>query len=333
VPTLDGLKEYLQESVLHRHSNIHRTKLSFFDVYNKYLEVKAAQVQEATIKKFKTLKRLLKDFQQEHGYTLTFDAMNHRFQDEFKLYLFTMPNPRSKHGYGLLDDSIDKHISCLRSFLEWANTRGYTEADWRIFKHHKLNKHDIVVLEDDEIQRIRDVDLSTKPMLDRVRDVFVFLLFTAQRWGDYDNFEPSALDPKKRTWEFIAEKTRKDTTVPMVGYLSPAWEILEKYDFNPPKFSLQFFNRHIKDVARIARIDDLVRMKRWSGKREIVIEQPKHELISAHTARRTCVTRLLSRGMPSAVLMKLTGHSSLATLQKYENVSQAVLNTTLKNIR
>ena len=43
----------------------------------------------------------------------------------------------------------------------------------------------------------------------------------------------------------------------------------------------------------------------------------KYELVVIHTARRTLATILVDRGLPYHLVMKITGHKKITTLQKY----------------
>jgi len=47
--------------------------------------------------------------------------------------------------------------------------------------------------------------------------------------------------------------------------------------------------------------------------------------MSSHMARRTCITLMLEKGVAITTLQKLTGHSSVKTLMKYENTSNEAL--------
>jgi len=53
-----------------------------------------------------------------------------------------------------------------------------------------------------------------------VRDVFLFAVYTGQRWSDVHGF--NAEDVENHVWIFEAQKTGKITRVPMVGFAAPA---------------------------------------------------------------------------------------------------------------
>jgi integrase len=71
----------------------------------------------------------------------------------------------------------------------------------------------------------------------------------------------------------------------------------------------------------MAEIDNNVRIIRYKGKKEIIIEKPKYKFISSHMGRRTAVTILLSKGIPLPLVQKLTQHSDIRTLMKYNSSS------------
>ena len=115
--------------------------------------------------------------------------------------------------------------------------------------------------------------------------------------------------------------------IPLVGWSRKAWDIGLKYNFSLPKFSQQYFNREISKICPTAKITEPVLLNRDKGNTRIQIRKPKCDLVSSHTARRTCVSLLLEKGVPPTVVMKLTGHTSIQTMMKYERTSnEALLN-------
>jgi integrase/recombinase XerD len=45
--------------------------------------------------------------------------------------------------------------------------------------------------------------------------------------------------------------------------------------------------------------------------------------VSTHSFRRTALTRMANAGVPLSVIQRISGHSSLATLQRYLEVNEA----------
>ena len=52
--------------------------------------------------------------------------------------------------------------------------------------------------------------------------------------------------------------------------------------------------------------------------------------LSSHTARLSCITILLQKGVPVTTIMKLTGHTDVKTLMKYENTGDDALEDALE---
>jgi site-specific recombinase XerD len=313
-----------------------------FDEYLKFVETSLA---ERTVKKFKTLQNILIDFETTVKYPLTFETIDLIFYDKFLKYLLTKKKKfkekekdkekQKERNLHYLNDTINKYIRDLKTFLNWAYNRGYCKND--TFKHEdfkairRLRKNDIVVLKEDEFQKLLNFDLSKYPKLEKVRDVFCFATFVGQRWSDIERFRKEDVkeydkEGKKEVWwVFTAYKTKKETKVPLVGWSEPALRILDKYNYELPIISQQKFNDYIKEAGEEAGIDEPERIIRYSGTKEIEDTRPKHEFMSSHMARRTCVTILLEKGVPPTTIMKLTGHTDLSTLMKYvETKSEAL---------
>lgn len=190
------------------------------------------------------------------------------------------------------------------------------------------NKYDIVTLSEDEIQQIKSANLSIEQQ--RVRDCFLFQIYTGQRYSDMQQLSPEQI--KGHIWIFRSVKTDKLMHIPFVGWSAEAKLIAEKYNFRFPQYTSQYFNRALKLICRNAKINTVVRLTRWRGSQEIIIEKPKHEMISSHTARRTSVSLLLAKGVPPTIVMKLTGHTDIKTMMKYERTTTDALEKSLIQI-
>ena len=84
-----------------------------------------------------------------------------------------------------------------------------------------------------------------------------------------------------------AKKTRKEFTTPI---LSPAWDILMKYEGKLPIISNVKYNLYLKNVAQAAGID---------------------KPVSTHWARHTGATLLINEGIDTKIIKKICGHSSI----------------------
>ena len=158
----------------------------------------------------------------------------------------------------------------------------------------QLNKLDFPIITESELTKL--IETKVPPILEKYKDLFLFQLFTGQRISDVKAFRKEQI--KGNIWEFYAEKTSKLTKVPLSGFGAYALVILKKYDYKLPAFTEQHLNKNIKEVCRIAEIDEPFTFQRLQGARVITTTRPKWELITTHTARRSCISLLISKGVP-----------------------------------
>ena len=59
---------------------------------------------------------------------------------------------------------------------------------------------------------------------------------------------------------------------------------------------------------------------------------PVYEFMSSHMARGTCITLLIRKKMPLPIIQKLTGHSDIKTLMKYDNTGVDDLTAALREM-
>ncbi len=113
--------------------------------------------------------------------------------------------------------------------------------------------------------------------------------------------------------ELTQQKGNKNVVIPF----SPQMETLLQYGF-PYKISIQKFNKHLKDVCRIAGIDTITEGYKYvtEVKRRVLGKYPKHELISSHNLRRTFASNNYGQ-MPTPLIMSITGHSTEKTFLNY----------------
>jgi len=310
---------------------------TFQEVVKEYLDTSLTYKSSRSVSIYKRTFDLLLEFSEKKKVALDFDNINLDFFDKFVSYLSQRPNQNAnaKTKVGFLNDTLNKFIDNLKLFLKWSMERGYHQNQdflkYKIAKSQKKYKNlDVIVLTENELNSIKELDLSGNKRLEQVRDLFVFCVHTGQRWSDIEGFQSSQIQGED--WVFIAQKTRKKTEIPLVGFGKTAYKVLEKYDFKLPLLSSQKFNDYIKEVGKLAGIDTEITITRFAGTSRIQISKPKYEFISAHTARRTCVTLLLSKGVAPNMIMKLTGHTDIETLMKYINVHSQDLKSAFLNL-
>ena len=317
----EDYKQIVQDCI--DRDNAVNSEISISHLKTQFLSYKSNFVKEGTLKEYRTVFKGLEDFEKHKGTKLILREMDGKFLDQFEVFLSRKKNTNDGDKEGLLNDTIHKYISTLKVFLKWCNDNDYlVHPD--VFKTQKTNfkkkaYNEIIALSESEIQKLMNHDLSDRPSLERVRDLFCLLCYTGQRFEDLINFDPK--DIKNNAWDFISVKVKKRVIVPFEGYIAPAKDILERIGYSVPKISNKKFNEYIKTVGKLAGMDEIIKITRHSGKQKLVIEKRKYDFLSSHVGRRSMVTNLLSRNVPITLVQKLTAHSDIRTLMKYESAN------------
>jgi len=341
--TFNQVKDKITEFVKNDQNPNFEKGTGIFDVLDKYIERNKTKVAPRTIQKYKTLKNSIETFTtiKRKYKNLTFSQIDLNFYDDYRNYLLTeVENPKKKNENGekekgLLNDTVAKYIENLKNFMKWSLERGYhknREFQKSDFSSSRKPKQDIVTLDFSELKDFYEHDFSCNKRLEQVRDLFCFAAFTGQRWADIEAFNKE--DIIGDSWVFEAQKTGKETTVPFLGYVAPALDILKKYNYELPDISNQKFNDYVKEAAEVAELDRPVKIERLKGVEKIIIEKPLHQFVSMHTGRRTCVSLLLNVAkMPIPQVMEITQHTDYDTLKKYINEDKNALRNNLKETR
>ena len=267
-------------------------------------------------------------------------AKQHDFADINMEFYLTYTAFLNKRNYKL--NTIGKNINWLKTIMSMAETEGYHSS--QVYKDKRFKgarvEVDTIYLTKDDLDKIRAVDLSNaQPGYALARDIFMIGVWTAQRVSDYNNIKkknikeytvrsiedvddpdnpgktkPIIVERQTRVIEIVQKKTGTKVVVPCSTELL---KILEKYNFDVPHLSDQKVNDYMKEVAKLAGLDEEVRIEYIKGGRKEVEFIPKHDLVHTHTARRTGATLMYLSGMDIYDIMKITGHSTPQTLKKY----------------
>ena len=315
IPTPSILREELNRAL----NNDSISKMSFFKAFDEFMEV--SNVKERTLKKYNTLKNHLTDFQNKKRISIDFSVVDNQFYEKFIKYFI--------EDKKMLNNTIGKYISTFKTFMHWATDRGYNKnMSFRKFAVPN-QKADIVYLEDEELNKILELDLSNKLRLEKVRDLFCLACFTGLRYSDI-----SKLKRENVRGEYLVVNTHKTQDYIKIPLINKAKKIISKY-LNKDDFfkeiSNQKMNDYLKEIGELAEINKEYTITQYCGKTRIETTLPKFKFISTHTARRTFITLSLEKGMRPETIMEITGHTSLRTMQKYVKIVQKVVTKELKN--
>lgn len=241
---------------------------------------------EGTIKHYRTLAKVLEDF----GRINYFHDLTRSNITMFDDYL------RSK---GIKDTTVYGYHKNMKAYINEAIRFGIiSENPYMGLKINRGKSDKRKYLTYEEMRRMERCRI-TDPSVNRVRDLFLFQCYTGLAYSDLYKFD-FASDVERRGNKFIiADRRVKTNEDYFIVLLSPAMEILKKYDFDLPVISNQKYNDYLKVAASFAKID---------------------KNLTTHCARHTFAVFALNNGVPMEVVSKMLGHTNIKTTQIYAKV-------------
>lgn len=281
-----------------------------------------------TIQHYTTTLSKIKLFQKHHNLRLRIEDINLNFHSLFLSFLETefKLNPNTQGGY--IDD--------IKLFCDRADRKGYKvnlEYKYEDF-YSPSNSTSDIYLNESEIEKIYNLDLSNKDYLDNARDWFIIGLWTGLRISDFLNLSNSSLNDG-----FIQIKTKKTKYPVIIPIHEQVKQTLKKRNGNfPRKISDQKFNNYIKLVCKEANFNELtegakvVKVKTKNGEyfRKVKAKYPKFELVTSHICRRSFASNHYNK-IDTMTLMKITGHKTESMFLSYLKITPTQYAEKLKN--
>jgi integrase len=254
------------------------------------------------------------------GRDIQFREVDNRFAARFRKF---MEDPK----FDLHHNEVAKVFKGIREYMKAAgpgpglpglhNTDGYTSKAFKM-KTETAPKFYLTL---EEIDKLLALDLSNKPRLERVRDLFVIGCYTGLRWSDYSRIKPENFVETKSgeiNLRIKPKKTGQWVTVPIFDKIIP---LLDKYGRTMPKISAQKFNEYIKEVGKLAGLTTLVYHNEVRAGTAHPYNFQKWQGLTSHVARRSFATNMVIEGMPRTVVMELTGHKTEGAFNRYICIS------------
>lgn len=303
-----------------------KTNLDLIFQIEDYIKCKRDKVSAGMLNVYKNMKDHMAAFQQHRRASITFDSFDFNLYESLVNYLTydyvqrrrsEVIDGKKEPIKGLKTSTVGKTIKQLRIFLRDRIRRKIISpidlSDFKILDEDA----DAVYLSWPEITRIYQADLSEKPHLTKYRDLFVLGCLTGLRFSDFSSIPPE--DVRKGALYREQEKSDHWVVVPL---RDAAEEILlKRFNRQIPVVSNPEFNRHIKEVAQLAGICELIKFSHKKGNKDIVQVKPKNEWITSHTCRRSFCTNEFLAGTPVELIMKISGHKSLRDFYRYIRIT------------
>ncbi len=267
-------------------------------------------------------KQVLKNLQGMGADGVTIERADKSFYDSFVRYMYAQ---------GYKQNTISTRVKCIKSVINSLPMAERVGCEFVEPKKCKAVMEDIdnIALDENELQALADLDLADNPYLDRVRDQFLLLAWTGCRYSDLGKLTRRYIVQEDGDDCFSLEQQKTGAKV-VIPILPPIVPILEKYDYQPPKpISNQRFNDYIKEVARMAGLDDEVTTTHTQQNKgefapgRVETRRPKWQAVTAHTARRSFATNMYKREFPTLAIMAITGHKTEKSFLTYIKVSES----------
>ena len=158
-------------------------------------------------------------------------------------------------------------------------------------------------LTEDELDKLRAIKL-TEPM-DHVRDLFIFAAYTGLAYCDVQVFNFDQMTEKIGNIYYIDGERLKTGTKFFTPILTPAMEVLKKYNYNLPKITNQKGNEYLHLIQHAMGL---------------------RKSLTFHVARHSFATLAISHGVPIEDVARMLGHEDIRTTQIYAKILKTTIN-------
>ncbi len=305
--TPDAIKNLVDESLERKP----KERKEFWEFYEFFIETVTAIKKESTISTYKQTKTVLKDFEKFKNKKIVFSNITIDLYNELIAYMTT------EKRFCL--NTIGKHIKILKTILSEATERGINKKiDFKNKKFKVFSEEtDSIYLTESDLSILFKTNLTKTESLERARDLFLVGCWTGLRFSDFTRLQKVNKDDENVKIKDL--KNGKNIVVPIHPILK---KIIIKYNYNwPPSISNQPFNRYLKDIGKIAKLEDNITLSRSKSGKQEQTNFKKFQLITTHTARRSFATNLYLSGYPSIGIMAITGHKTEKAFMRYIKVA------------
>jgi integrase len=231
---------------------------------------------ESYIKTIKGTRKLLKS-----------DLSMDLFQN-YETYLFKQ---------GLVKNAVGKRLKQIRQFILTIDDLPFNASKIKIYQIEKTP----IALTESELTKIENVVL-TDDLMNKCRDLFLLGCYTSLRISDLKKL--SAQHFHEKEIRILQEKNEKNFRFPITPQIK---RILEKYQYKLPKVSEGDINKQIKEVGRLAGIDQPVELTKEFRDRTVRYTMKKYEIIGTHMAVKTFITLGLTWGISIPDIAAIVG--------------------------
>lgn len=261
----------------------------------------------------------MKHYQSLHNHLTVFlhDKQKSKlaFEDVTPVWAYEFTDSLITKGIG--QSGIRNLFKKLKRIVREAYDNGlHSSQEWKAIRLPKEPSNIKVFLTKEEVERIRELDLSGALHLEQARDLFLIAYGLFMRYCDVVRINKSMVSMRdgQHYLTYCSSKTNIRATIP-IGMKTKS--LLEKYDYRTSLSSNQKVNAYLKRIANLAGINHMVSQGKGTA--------PKSEFVTFHTARRSRATNAQLEGIDLKTIAALGGWTNLQTLDRYLRASNQVM--------
>ena len=261
---------------------------------------------KSRVNSYKGLKMTIDKYQTANKIILKIKDIDLKFVSTFTKYMQDL-----KYSNGHTQKKIsDIKIVCLDAQLNGIETNPQLQNVTGI----RVKNDYIIYLTETELEQIAQTEYKSTA-LQNAKQWLLLGAMIGQRGNDLLNLSENNITNRSslKLIELTQQKGNKNIVIPF----SPQMETLLKNGF-PYKISIQKFNRHLKEVCKIAEINSITAGYKFDkeSKRKVLGKFEKWQLITSHDLRRTFASNNYGT-MPTPLIMSVTGHATEKTFLNY----------------
>lgn len=186
------------------------------------------------------------------------------------------------------------YMTRIKTMITYAVDNGYIKIN--VANNIKINKGtpNVKYLSNDDITKIKNLDLIDIDRLDKVRDLMLFQCSVGMAYCDLVTFDSNNIEVVNGVPTYT--NNRQKTGIEFSTVILPmGMDILKKYNGNLPLISNQKYNAYLKEIQKLAGIKTT---------------------ITTHLCRKTFAHYMLNSGVRIETVARLLGHSNSNITQR-----------------
>lgn len=270
------------------------------------------------------LKRLEHFCQHKRLTIRSFDDFDKKFFADFTNYLYGYIYQKGDKRKLYTQNTVVNTLKVIKNLLHRAYDNEMTDNNYfqKVQTVLSSNVSEQVYLEEKEIRKIERLKLTSQHEKN-IRDMFVIACYTALRISDINRLNEAII--QDGIISLYQTKTKEQVEIPILKEIAPLITYYQNRGF--PTIDICKANETMKQLAKRCGICENIHHKENRGGTTTIKTTAKWEMISFHTARRSCITNLYKRGYPVNYIMTLSGHRSIQAFQRYMRASSKELMT------